>query len=211
MKFLEFNRVLCLAPHPDDIEYSLSGTIIKYKDTKFDLLCLTQGGDCDVTTSDSRLHEVKNSWEVSKSSNYSLFFTRYKFLKELNEDQWINYIETSFTNVRNYDAIILPSTKDSHFEHRLVSNFGWPLSRIKDISLVEYRSPSTLSSWVPNLFVDINKEYKTKLKMLSKFESQLHRSYFQEEVIKGFHIDFQCSKKDLKLVEQFNLKQLFLK
>ena len=211
MKFLEFNKVLCLAPHPDDIEYSLSGTINKYSNTEFDLLCLTQGGDCDNTTNSSRLEEVKDSWKVSMNTNYQLFFTPYKFLKELTEDQWINFIEKHYTNINNYDAIILPSTKDSHFEHRLVSSFGWPLSRIKSISLVEYRSPSTLESWIPNLFVDISKQYKTKLKMLSKFESQLHRSYFQEEVIKGFHIDFQCSKKDLKLVEQFNLRQLFLK
>ena len=83
MKFLEFDRVLCLAPHPDDVEYSLGGTIIKYKDTHFDVLCLTEGGDCDSTTDVSRLNEVKLSWEVSNSQNHSLFFTPYQFLKDL--------------------------------------------------------------------------------------------------------------------------------
>jgi LmbE family N-acetylglucosaminyl deacetylase len=50
MKFLNFNRVLVLAPHPDDAEYSMSGVVLKYTDTHFDILCLTQGGDCDSTT-----------------------------------------------------------------------------------------------------------------------------------------------------------------
>ena len=61
MKFLNFNKVLCLSPHPDDVEYSMGGTVIKHTDTHFDILCLTQGGDCDETTSSSRLKEVKNS------------------------------------------------------------------------------------------------------------------------------------------------------
>ena len=40
MKLLNFNRVLCLSPHPDDVEYSMSGTIMKCTDTIFDIVCL---------------------------------------------------------------------------------------------------------------------------------------------------------------------------
>ena len=82
MKFLGFNKVLCLAPHPDDVEYSMGGTIIKHYDTQFDILCLTQGGDCDVTTGNSRLDEVRNSWESTGIINIDLFFTPNKLLKE---------------------------------------------------------------------------------------------------------------------------------
>lgn len=211
MKFLKFDRVLCIAPHPDDVEYSLAGTVIKYTDTVFDILCLTQGGDCDETTDITRLDEVKNSWAVSNVNNYNLTFTSHRFLKELEQDEWISLIERDYTNIEKYDAIILPSTQDSHFEHRIVSNFGWPLTRIKSISLVEYCSPSTLETWVPNMFVDIKEQYETKLQMLKQFTSQQHRCYFKEEVIRGFHTNFQCSKKGFDLVEQFNLKQVFLK
>ena len=87
---------------------------------------------------------------------------------------------------------------------------GWPLTRIKSISLVEYCSPSTLEIWTPNTFIDISNEYNIKLRMLNEFTSQQHRSYFKEDTIKGFHTNFQCSKKGTKLVEQFNLRQLFL-
>ena len=137
MKFLGFDKVLCLAPHPDDVEYSMGGTIIKYYDTHFDILCLTQGGDCDETTSDSRLDEVRNSWKSTGIININLHFSPYKLLKEKGEDEWVNYIETNFVNKNNYDCIFTPSPKDSHFEHKIVSNLGWPLTRIKSISLVE--------------------------------------------------------------------------
>jgi len=208
-KFLNFNKVLCISPHPDDVEYSMSGTIIKNCDTQFDVLCLTQGGDCDETTSHDRLNEVRNSWNASDISNVNLFFSPNKFLKEQGEDEWVNYIETSFVNPGNYDCICTPSTKDSHFEHRIVSNLGWPLTRIKSISLLEYYSPSTLEEWTPNTFIDISDVYEIKLRMLREFVSQQHRSYFKEDTIKGFHTNFQCSKKGTNVVEQFNLKQLF--
>ena len=210
MKFLNFNKVLCLSPHPDDVEYSMSGTIIKNYDTIFDILCLTQGGDCDVTTSNSRLDEVRNSWESTGIININLYFSPNKFLKEKGEDEWVNYIETNFINKIDYDCICTTSAYDSHFEHKTVSNLGWPLTRIKSISLVEYCSPSTLENWIPNTFIDVSEAYKLKLKMLKEFTSQQHRSYFKEDTIKGFHTNFQCSKKGTELVEQFNLKQLFL-
>jgi len=209
-KLFNFNKVLCLSPHPDDVEYSMSGTIIKNYDTQFDILCLTQGGDCDETTSDSRLDEVRNSWKSTGITNINLYFSPYKLLKEKGEDEWVNYIETNFVNKNNYDCICTTSAHDSHFEHKIVSNLGWPLTRTKSISLIEYYSPSTLENWTPNTFIDVSKTYKLKLNMLKEFTSQQHRSYFKEDTIKGFHTNFQCSKKGTELVEQFNLKQLFL-
>ena len=156
-----------------------------------------------------RLGEVSKSWEKASTTNYELFFTNHQFLKDLAEDEWINYIEKMFTNNIEYDCIITPSEFDSHFEHTLVSSFGWPLTRIKPISLMEYYSPSTLEKWIPNMFIDISNVYDTKLEMLKQFESQQHRSYFSRKTIDGFHTNFQCSKKGLSYIERFNLKQVF--
>ena len=63
MKFLGFNKVLCLSPHPDDVEYSMSGTIIKYEDTHFDIVTLTNGGDFDKTNIHPRTNEVVEFWK----------------------------------------------------------------------------------------------------------------------------------------------------
>ena len=41
MKFLNLDKVLCLSAHPDDIEYGVLGSMIKFKDTQFDILVLT--------------------------------------------------------------------------------------------------------------------------------------------------------------------------
>ena len=210
MKLLNFNKVLCLSPHPDDVEYSMAGTILKHQNTYFDILCLTQGGDSDTTTNLSRLNEVVNVWDKSNVNNFSLYFTEHKLLKELGEDGWVNYIEREFICKNHYDCIITPSQFDSHFEHKIVCNLGYALSRVNAISLIEYYSPSTLETWVPNVFIDISEQYDIKIEMLKMFKSQLHRSYFNDNTLKEFHTNFRCSKRKIGLVEQFKFKQIFL-
>ena len=205
MKFLNFNRVLCLSPHPDDTEYSIAGVVLKHQDTHFDILCLTQGGDCDTTTGIDRIQEVINSWKSTPASNYSLHFSGVKFLKELGVDEWINYIETNFTKQFDYDCIMTTSEFDSHFEHVLISSFAAPLARIKPYSIIQYKSPSTLDKWTPNLFVSLKDFYYIKKKMLLEFKSQLHHEYFGEFVLDGFHTNFQCMKKGQGFVESYKI------
>jgi LmbE family N-acetylglucosaminyl deacetylase len=125
-------------------------------------------------------------------------------------DGWVNYIENEFINKQQYDCIVTPSDVDSHFEHKIVYSLGYPLTRVSKISLIEYYSPSTLETWVPNVFIDISEYYDTKVNMLLQFSSQLHRSYFKEKTLLGFHTNFRCSKRSLDIVEQFRFKQVFL-
>lgn len=205
MKFLNFNRVLCLSPHPDDVEYSMSGTILKYSDTHFDILCLTQGGDCDSTTSLDRIHEMYNAWQVSNAINYTIYSSGTKLLKDKDLDQWINYIETNYTNKYNYDCIMTTSEYDSHFEHVIVSNLPAPISRVKPYSIIQYRSPSTLESWIPNLFISLEDIIDIKKQMLQQFKSQINKSYFTDRVLNGFHTNFQCLKKGKGYIESFKI------
>ena len=218
MKFLGYDNVLCISPHPDDTEYSMMGTILKYWDTMFTCLQLCQGGDMDETTGKNRLFEVENAWTHagikygshvnSSPSNVNLVFTEVKYMRDMLEEEWINFIERKLSP--NLDAIVLPNEHDSHFEHRLVAGFGKALIRSSPITLIQYKTPSTDQTWVPNLFVDIDKEYHTKIKSLKKFESQLDRYYFREDVLLSFHSDFQSAKKRKPYVEQFKILDLYI-
>ena len=227
MKFLGYDNVLCISPHPDDTEYSMMGTILKYWDTAFTCLQLCQGGDMDETTGKNRLLEVENAWTHagikygshvnSYPSNVNLVFTEAKYMRDMLEEEWIQFIERKlFPNLaRTYtrgthDAIVLPNEHDSHFEHRLVAGFGKALIRQRPITLIQYKTPSTDQTWVPNLFVDIDKEYHTKVKSLKKFESQQDRYYFRDDVLRSFHSDFQSAKKKKHYVEQFKILDLYL-
>jgi LmbE family N-acetylglucosaminyl deacetylase len=205
MKFLNFNRVLVLAPHPDDAEYSVAGVILKHQDTHFDVLCLTQGGDCDATTGESRIQEVLNAWSLAEIGNCHLHFSNEKLLKHKDVDQWIHWVETNFTKKFDYDCIMTTSEYDSHFEHVIVSSLAAPLSRIKPYSIIQYRSPSTLEKWIPNLFVSLEDFYYIKCNMLQEFKSQIDRPYFTQPVLDGFHTNFQCMKKGKGYVESYRI------
>ena len=207
MKFLNFNKVLCISPHPDDVEYSMLGTIMKHPDTNFELLQLAQGGDCDPSTSRDRLDEVVDVWERSCCKNIKLSFTDNVFIGELSEDKWINKIEGYLDNV---DAIFLPNECDSHFEHRFISGFGKALIRDKSINLIQYYTPSTQETWLPNVYVNIENEYETKLNCLNEFKSQSHRYYFRNDVLRAFHSDYQCAKKKIHYVEKYKILDLFV-
>ena len=66
MKFLGMDKVVCLSPHPDDIEYSLSGTVLKYYETTFYVLSLTKGGAPGFDVSNEKFDrrgEVDEFWK----------------------------------------------------------------------------------------------------------------------------------------------------
>lgn len=209
MKLLNFDKVLCLSPHPDDVEYSMLGSILKYRDTQFYLLQLAQGGDCDETTGEHRLREVENVWKVAGCENLKIINTPYKYIKDLTEDKWINLIEQYLKEYGTFDAIFLPNETDSHFEHRFISGFGAALIRNSRISLIQYYTPSTQDAWNPNYYVDIKSQYVDKLQALTMFTSQQHRYYFTEDVLRAFHSDFQCSKKRVHFIEKYKIINLY--
>ena len=207
MKFLGFNKVLCISPHPDDVEYSMLGSIMKYNSTNFKLLQLAQGGDCDETTGIARLQEVEEVWKSSGCKNIDINFSDKQFIKDLTEEKWINKIETQLEGV---DAIFIPNECDSHFEHRFISGFGKALIRNRKISLIQYYTPSTQENWLPNLYVDIKSYYNKKIECLSNFKSQTHRYYFRDDVLRAFHSDFQCAKKGIHYVEKYKVLDQFI-
>tara|TARA_B100000902_G_scaffold55302_2_gene61991 strand:+ start:1358 stop:2005 length:648 start_codon:yes stop_codon:yes gene_type:complete len=211
MKFLNLEKVLCLSPHPDDVEIGMMGTIMRHEETHFDVLCLTKGGakGFDETNKLNRRDEVDAVWNRANVLNTNVYHSKYDYFEDTTEPGWINYIENKFVKPKDYDCIMIPTSEDSMFEHRFVNKFGSALCRFSDISLIEYRSFSTLNSWLPNLFIDMDDEYVRKEISLKLFTSQLHKIYFQKPALEAFHSNFQCNKKGLNRVEQFKIIELF--
>lgn len=202
---MNYKNVLVLSPHPDDAEYSLSGTILSRKSSSFTLFNMTNGGFFDKTSSPLRRKEVKKFWEFT--DNVELIFSDAEHINDKREDEWVNYIESTFNF--DFDAILVPSLRDSHAEHRLTHNIGLALTRHLPVSVIEYKTPSTMLDWIPNLYVDITYTYDEKLSRLKTFTSQETKNYFQLEELNSFHTDFVSRKKGLKFSEPFKLIQSY--
>lgn len=208
MKFLNFDNVLCLSPHPDDTEYSMSATIKKYKDTHFNILCMSHGGEDDPTSGDHRFDEVISFWEKMDCDNVTLSFES-GFISRYKESKWINLIETEY--LEGIQCIMLTSREDAHFEHRIVNSVASPLSRTSPLSIIEYKSPSTTGTWIANLFVDINRDVANLqyYSLNQAFLTQKDAPYFHRNSLDAFHTDFSSMKRGVELVEMFRIIQIF--
>ena len=148
-----------------------------------------------------------------------------KFIKDKSEDEWINFLETSY-DIDDYDCILSTSPSDSHFEHRMTSTLPYVLARRSKCGIIQYKSPSTLDEWTPNFFVDLNyignrnqedghsndtdllflaSTWYIKLNKLKLFESQQGKSYFREDSLSSFHSNYQCSTRNMNTVESFKI------
>jgi LmbE family N-acetylglucosaminyl deacetylase len=205
-RFLNFSKVLGLSPHPDDIEYGMSGTIFKHPETHFDLVCMTKGGHCDETTSSVRHQEMKNFWHgVSNVTIHSIDFDA---IIE-GEDFIINFIEKNI--LLDHELILTPSNHDNHFFHQKINNLGPALCRVKPISLIEYYTPSTSLEWTPNFVVNLEDEiYFFKKERLKQFTSQLNKTYFSDFCLDSFHSSLEFTKKGLHWVEKFRSSSTIL-
>tara|TARA_Y100000593_G_scaffold1004_1_gene1924 strand:- start:287 stop:973 length:687 start_codon:yes stop_codon:yes gene_type:complete len=224
MKFLGYDKVLCLSPHPDDIEYAMLGSMAKYKNTQFDIFVLSEGGDFDATSSKARHDECYKVLE--HFDNVKLEFSNIKFVKDKEEDEWVNIIETKY-DIKKYDCIFVPPAEDSHFDHRTINKLSRALVRFDKCGVISYRTPSTLDKWIPNYFVDLNhignrnekdghsngthmtflaSTWFLKINRLKLFESQQGKPYFEEGSLNSFHSNYGCSKRGMAHTESFRIE-----
>lgn len=201
---LGFRNVLCLSPHPDDIEFSMGGTILKYGGTKFKSIVFSTGSINDPVSNEIRWEECRQYWEGI--SNITQHFLA-PLLNNYSEEEWLNLLEKDFP-LKNYDAIFLPPLLDTHYEHRLVHNIGMAMTRATPASIIEYKSASVMDSWVPNLLIETERVASEKIQKMTKFESQRKR-YFKPDFMQAFHTHLSSLKRGIRVSEQFRIVTLY--
>jgi LmbE family N-acetylglucosaminyl deacetylase len=207
MKFLNSNKVLCLSPHPDDVEYSMSLTIEKHRDTKFHIYTFGWGGEGDASNGPNRIEECDIFWVGTKNVT---IFNEYKSIVSNTEPKWVSIIEDLIA-AHQYDMICIPSLSDTHPDHRYINSIAIQACRNHGITIIEYKSPSCLQEWKPNLYMKMTEDLvKVKADMLNiAFKTQADSFYFNEDTIKRFHTDFYSYKRGVEYAEMFNILQLY--
>ncbi len=199
MKLLDMDTVLCLSPHPDDIEISAAGTILRCADTHFVSVMCSIGSRGDITSHPDRLKECEKFWKNINNISLELLGT---FITDQTISELITSIENTFGE--DFQGILIPTSIDSHQEHQIINKVGLALARARKISVLEYRSPSTMDSWYPNLFVDIEETEKDKISRMKTIVSQ-NKNYTNEVYLKASHIHLPSFKKNYHPVEQFKI------
>ena len=171
-------NILAVSPHADDVEIAMGGTIAKYVAQNHNVTILTAVlpkenilGKVDSFMSKNRILEQKKSAkilgakvEILNLDPYELSFNR-------------KYIKIFEDKIKEYKPDIIFSCweHDTHQDHKSVANIIYTVTRKNNISLYMYEAmlPGGLNthSFNPQLFIDISKFIKVKIKALNEYKS----------------------------------------
>jgi len=169
------DKILIIAPHPDDFVISCGGYILKYSDRyKFDILLVANK---DLLPSDKvRIdEEIAAVNELRGTLGCKVNHIRYpggvdtQLYKDLNS--LIIFIQNLVTN-NHYHNIFIPYHEDTHQDHLVVNQAAVAACRYKR-NILLYETPSTLR-FVPTLYTELNgTQLSNKVKISSFYRSQI--------------------------------------
>lgn len=202
---LPFEKVLILAPHADDAEIALGGTISRFIREGAEVFIIVFSEAFD-EQEHSRLGEFYEATKELGIPRANLFVYNFKD-RELGKDrQDILEIMINIKEKVNPDLVFLPSPEDMHQDHQVISQEG--LRAFKDVSMFGYEYPWNLLVFRTNLFIKLeDKDIEKKIKALSFYRSQKQKDYFNPDVIRSWALTRGIACKT-KLAESFEVLRL---
>ena len=185
MRIKESDKILIIAPHPDDEVIALGGFIAKYH-SQIDVLCINSSGVANNANGDNAEEiadmRINEFYDVMKTANVN----SYNITKIFGVPPMIKQIKKHFKEYLNqfdyskYDYIFVPHEKDGHVEHRYVGNVLLKklLKRYKykkNLKIVRYELWSPILE--PNDYEDITDYVSEKQKLIDTYKSRTLANY----------------------------------
>ena len=201
------NRIVILAPHTDDGEFGCGGTIARF---------LEEGSDVHYVAFSAAERSVPEGWERDTLRKEVREATAILGIPSANLSV-LNYDVRNFPEVRQQiledmivlnkdlqpDIVFLPSTSDTHQDHRTVSEEGF--RAFKKTTILGYELPWNNLQFQTSSFVQIEERHlKLKIDALKAYRSQYHRSYATEEFVRSMAI-MRGVTIDSKFAESFQV------
>ena len=195
--------ILAIGAHPDDIEISCLGYLLKKdkeKKSKISVFIASSGSLKDPTSGIKRIKESKNALKCIK--NLSFNYRNQKGIKISDFENISNKIRKLILSI-NPNEILVHDPNDTHNEHSLVYDIVKTASRRLPINLIRYRSISSSSDFKANLYIDVKDYLAIKKKSLKFHKSQQFHKYFSDKYIESFHNNFFAYNRGIKVSESF--------
>ena len=187
------NKVLVIAPHPDDETLGCGGTLLKHHaqgDEINWLICTTM--DESHSYFKTREQELK---EVA--SLYKFTSVHHLKLKTAQADEYtMNELVSSISKVINTvkpNILYLPFCHDVHSDHRKLFEAAYSCTKtfrypfIQKIYMMEILSetefsPVSSSPFTPHVFVDITKYMQQKIEIMNVYKSEIQAHPFPRSI-----------------------------
>ena len=166
-----FERVLAIGAHPDDIEIGCGGTLAKWSQLGIKTyMCIFSSGEVG-GDSQVRHREQEESARIMGVTKF--FWGNYHDTNIPNNKKIINDIEMIIKEI-NPEIILIHHRDDTHQDHRNLTKATIIAARNKK-NLLFYESPTSFN-FSPNVFVDIEKTVETKRMALTAHKSQIDKT-----------------------------------
>lgn len=184
------DKILIIAPHPDDEVIACGGFIAKYHN-QIDILCVNSSGikyEGDVLSAEeiaqircNEFYEVAKLAGVNKTYIEKLW-GRFVMIDEM-EKHYEDYMREF--NVKDYNVILVPHEYDNHPEHRYVGNVLLKTMIEKqgckeDLKILRYELWSPIQK--PNYFEDITEYVNKKTELIHAYKSRIG-SHYAERIL----------------------------
>jgi len=180
--------ILILAPHTDDGEFGCGGTISKLVDNGADVYYVAFSA-CEQSVlpqypKDILISEVKSATKVLGIKEENLLLFKYDVRTFNYHRQAILDDMIRLKREISPDLVFIPSLNDIHQDHSTIANEA--LRAFKFESILSYELPWNNLNFTTSSFIYLNEEnIRMKVKALSMYQSQAHRSYANEEFVRS--------------------------
>ena len=167
-------NILAIGSHPDDIEIGCFATLAKHKmdgDNVFGVIVTKGeiGGNTEI--------RQREAVSASKVIGMELIFGDFPDGDVRANAQLITFLD-NIVKEKKIDIVYTHSLNDRHQDHRAVSRASMSVSRnVQEVYC--YEAVSLISSFVPQIFVDVTETFGYKISALRKFESQVERTFVE--------------------------------
>ena len=216
------NKVLVIAPHPDDETLGCGGTLLKQGQWKMKftgsiLTNITEKDGWNLDQVNCRQEEIDQVAEAyGFNSLHKMDFSSTK-LDSLPISALVGSISDVVKKI-GPNTIYVNNHRDIHTDHQIA--FGAVMSSVKSfnqpyikrvlmyetISETEFAAPQESSAFYPNVFVDISDYFKIKSRIFQIYKSEVMNAPFPRslEVIEAL-AKYRGSRIGVKYAEAFSL------
>lgn len=183
-----FKRVLAISPHTDDVELGAGGTVARWveegKEVFYVAFSIAERSVPKGLPKDILEQEVKEATKVLGIAQQNLYIYKFEVRMFPQHRQDILELLINLKEQLKPDLVLLPSLADIHQDHHTITEEG--IRAFKNITILGYEQPWNLFSFTPQLFVALKKKHlDKKVQAISCYQSQKHRNYANEELLRG--------------------------
>jgi LmbE family N-acetylglucosaminyl deacetylase len=184
------NKVVVIAPHPDDETLGAGGTIARLANQGIEVSVLVVSGHLppiyDEDAFKQTQFEAQEAFQILGVDDYE-FLKIPATLVNRTPVADLNKQVSNFIFTRNPDCVLIPFP-DRHIDHRTIfdaavvacrpnhSEFPKTVLCYETLSETHWNVPGIEPAFIPDLFVDISEQINTKKAALEKYESQIRNS-----------------------------------